>query len=604
MDTLRLAAGVVAVSENRLVAICEVNGLESVTVRDLANGSISVVKAGDLAVPRNLLRDGARGRRAAALAMASARQWERAKQREAAVLDVLADPAGNVARVAQVRGITARSLRRWVATYRESPSISALLDATWGVQRGSARLDSSVETVIRKVVDDLYLARPKASFAVVHEEVERRCVREGLAVPSLNAVIRRIRSLDPWIVAKRQLGREEAMRRVGPKPGSLEAEGPLAMVQIDHTLVDVHVVDDVHRKSIGRPWITLAIDVASRCVLGFHLSLEAPSTASVAACVAHSFRPKDRWLAQNGIEAQWPVWGLPHKLHADNAKEFKTEALTRGCADWSIEMVWRPMGKPHYGGHVERLIGTLMGRVHLLPGTTQSNPIARGRYRAEDAAQLSLSELQRWIALEICERYHLNIHRALRRAPIDAWRDWFARRGEVPAIPGDEQRFRLSFLPIVYRKLQRQGLYFMQIRYWDNVLPTLAAMGARMLLRYDPSDLSRLYALDDSGRYWPIPYADLRHPAITLSEARSAMAARQKHQAGRRNEVRFFERAIKQRAVVAEAAVKSKSARRIQQRRTEAARGESSSAPATVDTVDWNKPVVDYGVEIWVEEPR
>lgn len=590
-----------AVFDSRLVAICEVNGLESVAVRDLVSGAFEVVKAGELSAPSDPQRDRLRDRQAAALALSSARQWERARQREAAVLDVLADPTGNAAVVAKVRGIAARTLRRWIAAYRQSPNTSALLDPTWGVQRGAARLDASVETVIRKVLDDLYLTRPKASFVVVHEEIERRCVKDSLPVPSLNAVIRRIRSLDPWIVAKRQLGREEAMRRIGPKPGTLEARAPLAVVQIDHTLVDVHVVDDVHRKSIGRPWITLAIDVASRCVLGFHLSLEAPSTASVAACIAHAFRPKDRWLAQNHIEAQWPVWGLPYKLQADNAKEFKTEALTKGCADWSIEMVWRPLGKPHYGGHIERLIGTLMGRVHLLPGTTQSNPISRGRYRSEDAAQLTLSELQRWIALEICERYHLNIHRALRCTPIDAWRDWFATRGEAPAIPGDDQRFRLSFLPIVYRKLQRQGLYFMQIRYWDNVLPTIAAIGAPILLRYDPSDLSKLYALDDNGRYWPIPYADLRHPPITLSEARSALAAREKHEAGRRDEFRFFERAMKQRALVAEAAVKSKAARRTQQRRTEAARTTAESTPTPVDTVDWNKPVVEYTVEIWEE---
>ena len=112
-------------------------------------------------------------------------------------------------------------------------------------------------------------------------------------------------------MARHQLGRQEALRRVGPKPGTLQAAAPLAIVQIDHTLVDVHVVDDVHRKSVGRPWITLAIDVASRCVLGFHLSLEAPGTAAVAACIAHAGLPKERWLAANRINAQWPLWGLP-----------------------------------------------------------------------------------------------------------------------------------------------------------------------------------------------------------------------------------------------------------------------------------------------------
>ena len=46
------------------------------------------------------------------------------------------------------------------------------------------------------------------------------------------------------------------------------------LLQMDHTLVDVVVVDEVDREPIGRPWLTLALDVATRAVPGFHLSLD------------------------------------------------------------------------------------------------------------------------------------------------------------------------------------------------------------------------------------------------------------------------------------------------------------------------------------------
>jgi transposase InsO family protein len=49
---------------------------------------------------------------------------------------------------------------------------------------------------------------------------------------------------------------------------------PLERVQIDHTRIDVVVVNEGDRLPIGRPWLTLAIDVASRVVLGFSVSLE------------------------------------------------------------------------------------------------------------------------------------------------------------------------------------------------------------------------------------------------------------------------------------------------------------------------------------------
>jgi putative transposase len=57
---------------------------------------------------------------------------------------------------------------------------------------------------------------------------------------------------------------------------------PLDLMQIDHTLVDVIIVDEEDRLPIGRPWLTLAIDIASRAVAGFTVSLDPPSTVSVA----------------------------------------------------------------------------------------------------------------------------------------------------------------------------------------------------------------------------------------------------------------------------------------------------------------------------------
>jgi len=56
------------------------------------------------------------------------------------------------------------------------------------------------------------------------------------------------------------------------------------------------------------------------------------------------------------------------RLHLDNAKEFRSEALRRGCEQYGIAIDYRPVRTPHYGGHIERLIGTMMEKVHLLGG--------------------------------------------------------------------------------------------------------------------------------------------------------------------------------------------------------------------------------------------
>jgi putative transposase len=158
-------------------------------------------------------------------------------------------------------------------------------------------------------------------------------------------------------------------------------------------------------------------------------------------------------------------------------------------------MSWRPVGRPHYGVHIERLIGTLMGRIHLLPGTTKSNPLSRGVYQAEKAAQMTLSELERWVTLEICGRYHVGVHASLRRAPLHARQDWFAGRGEHPVIAGDAGRLRLSFMPIIYRKLSRQGIAFNGIHTGTTSCQTPRSWANESCCD-TTRDISRLFALE------------------------------------------------------------------------------------------------------------
>jgi putative transposase len=179
------------------------------------------------------------------------------------------------------------------------------------------------------------------------------------------------------------------------------------------------VVDEGDRRPIGRPWLTLAIDVASRAVLGFSVSLERPSVVSVALTLVQAVLPKDLWLADRQLEVPWPMWGLPELLQLDNAAEFHSRALVRGAQEYGIRIDYRPPGTPHFGGHIERLIGTTMGAVHLLPGTTFSNVAEKGAYQSEKTSALTLVELERWLALQVGGVYHQSVHASLLKPPVE-----------------------------------------------------------------------------------------------------------------------------------------------------------------------------------------
>ena len=85
-----------------------------------------------------------------------------------------------------------------------------------------------------------------------------------------------------------------------------------------------------------------------------------------------------------------------------------------------MKIQWRPRRTPHYGGHIERLIGTQMGALHLLPGSSSSNIAERGEYDPKLHAALTLRDLERHIALEIVGSYHQSIHSGLRPTSMRA----------------------------------------------------------------------------------------------------------------------------------------------------------------------------------------
>lgn len=110
----------------------------------------------------------------------------------------------------------------------------------------------------------------------------------------------------------------------------------LDQVQIDHTVIDVVIVDERERQSIGRPCLTVAIDAFSRTIVGLVLTLEPPSAVSVGLCLANTIVDKRPWIERFGRAVDWPMSGKPKSLFLDNAAEFKSEALRRGCEQHGI----------------------------------------------------------------------------------------------------------------------------------------------------------------------------------------------------------------------------------------------------------------------------
>ncbi len=270
--------------------------------------------------------------------------WQTATLREEIIREALVGPGPAKPRIraaAESLKVSTRTIQRLVARYKSSAQTTSLVPHQSGPRKLRRRLGAVRERLINESIEKRYLVRPKTPMEETYREVVRRCRRAHLPVPARNSVIKRIRALDARLVARRRMGPKASEGIALSTPGTLAATRALELVQIDHTLADVIIVDSHQRRSIGRPWLSLAIDVATRSVLGFHAGLEAPSALAVALCIEHAVLPKVK-PRDASAELLWEQFGLPQHIHVDNGPEFHGEALTRGCREYGIRYCTGP----------------------------------------------------------------------------------------------------------------------------------------------------------------------------------------------------------------------------------------------------------------------
>ena len=389
-------------------------------------------------------------------------------------------------------GLSERSIwRRW-ERYKEERTTTSLLPRPTGRRKGSRVLDAEVEEIIQRAIDDEYLVPERPRVSDVVQSIAAECVSRDIPAPCRDTIVARIQSRCPRTTTKKRDGHKVAEQEFDGVPGHVDVKQVVERVEIDHTPADVLLVASTERREVlGRPYVTLAIDCKTRMILGFYISFDPPSSASVALCLANAAMPKDELLERYGIRGEWPAQGIPREIWLDNAAEFRACALARGCEQYQIAINYRPVGKSRMGGTVERMVGTMMGDCHLLPGTTKSNVRDKGDYDSEKRAVMTLEEFHAWFIEQVVTQYHLKIHRSLDTSPLLAWKG--ATFAKAPKPPVNALGYYTTFLPGDNRKLTRMGVQLHGLTYWSSAFSPWVGKGQTVLVTYHPNDVRRVY---------------------------------------------------------------------------------------------------------------
>lgn len=522
------------------------------------------------------------------LAEVKEEHWDVAKHRLELIQPLLVRRERGAAianKLAATAGIGISTLYKMRDNYISSGALlSSLLPTKHSGGQGHGRISKEIEAVIVSVLDNFYFTDQRPSIQAAFDEICRLCDNAGLSKPNWRTVKRRIQWRGEREGIIKRYGRRVAEQILEPNEGVIpNADWPLAMCQIDHTPVPVIIVHDVNRRSIKSPWVTLAIDVDSRVVLGMYLSLEAPSAMSAGMCLSHAILPKEKWLADDvGLpEVEWPCWGVMGILHMDNAPEFRGNTIRAACLEYKIDPQFRPVKRPQYGAHIERLMGTFSKKIETVEGATFSSPEKKGEYDSEGRAIMSFHDLEQWLVNAIA-KYHVTPHGGINdERPLERYRKGLLGGGGrlprgLPARRLDEEKVRIDFMPIVERTVQSYGVVIDDFYYFADVLrpwvnapdPDNQKLKRMFNFRRDPHDISRLFFFDpNTQRYYSIPMRNSELGPISLWEARAGRKAAKEAGVTEINERLVYEYANKQKEIETKAAEITKAARREDQRR-------------------------------------
>lgn len=377
-----------------------------------------------------------------------------------------------------------------------------------------------------RTLKDAYQQMLQESFSPTVSDLD------GVKVPILLPEDQRptLRQFCYWYYKERDL-KQALLSREGERQVNLHyrevlgdstqmAPYPGALWQIDSTLADIYLVSSLDRsRIIGRPVLYLVVDVFSRLIVGFSVSLEGPSWLGAALALENATTDKVKFCAEYGITITAQQWACQHlckSLLTDRGSEYLSANATHMVKALGIELSHTPAYRPDWKAVVERLFRLINDEViHWQPGAVRK-PRERGDKDYRFDAIYTLDEFRQMMIHLIIyyNNYHWLSEYPINKAMIadgvepyacELW-EWgihnYGRpRKETPEI------VRLNLLPKAEASITRRGIAFAGLRYTsdsDMVKRWFVEAGVkgswRELIAYDPRKLDTIYLRCEQGR--------------------------------------------------------------------------------------------------------
>ena len=413
----------------------------------------------------------------------------------------------------------ASTIQGWWIAWEESHKDSSRLVSGHALKRRHTFIDLESENFIQDQINTKYavLTRPKVGTAYKAYRTSlaiENISREKLGKPSLRQIAyrtfyNRIKALPQDELAIARKGKQAARIEMRMIKGHLPAEYPLDSVEIDHSPMNLYVIDDKVFLPLGRPWLTAIKDRYSGVLLGFSISFQPTGLDSILSCIQHSLEPHTKaYELWPDIVNPWPCYGLGNYYVSDRGRDFLSPKYLNAITSLGANYEHCEKRTPWLKGSVERFFGTLESTFFdALPGKTFPHLSKRGDYNPKKHAVIRFSNLIYLIYKWAADYHNVTENSRKRARPIDLWNEGIAivpppmirSLDKLDIILGDENMGSLS----------HEGIRFKRLNYADEQLHHLLkeiGTGSKVKFYVSRRDLRSIYVLHpNSKEYLEVP---------------------------------------------------------------------------------------------------
>lgn len=396
----------------------------------------------------------------------------------------------------------------WWKRYRITKSIHSLIPRSLvGRQNNKPPMYSVFEDVISQVFLTLQ-KKPKLDVVLamrdhVYKLNKSRDPAEHIRCPGRSTIYRWLNELQQDLVDGARLGAEATRKKYRVAMGGLKVDFPLSRIEIDHTPINILVIDKTTMLPLGKPWLTLAIDKKTRMIFGFYISFNTPSSHSIMQCLKMGFLPKVNLLKRfPSIKGDWPIHGIPELIVCDNGMELHSDALQKVCLELGVQLLFCPAKHPEAKASVERFFKTIsIDLFHKLPGTVFSNIDQRGDYPSEEFAAIDVETLVHLVTKWAVDIYSVSYHRGINTTPLLAWYEYSQDLNiELPAFP--QELDVITGIPasrtVFHYGIELEGLHYNSKRLQEMRRRT--GENLQIQLKYYMDTISHIQVYDEHER--------------------------------------------------------------------------------------------------------